>query len=122
MLKEDCQNFETCSAPMCPLQEDTWNYAWFPKFDEEICKSQSHNKLMWIYQQRRLNKLCKEGYFTLDMLKRPIVMRKGIRGLDPDSKLKEKDQLKQWYKDHPEKRELTQEEKDNLRKRLQGDK
>ena len=69
--------------------------------------------------QRKIKKATKDNdkYFTLSMLKRNCIVRKGIKGLDPD---KEKDgQLKHWMKRHSENKEISEKQKIVLRKRFE---
>jgi hypothetical protein len=95
-----CSLFESCSAPLCPLNPSSLNGVWYP--DEEICRSRSQVNRPWIKAQRRLAKVAGSGagYFTLDMLGRLVVIRKGIAGLDPD--LPEGPQLRSWFQKRPE--------------------
>jgi hypothetical protein len=73
---------------------------WYP--DEEICRSRSQGGRPWIRAQRRIANVTGHGagYFTLEMLSRLVVIRKGITGLDPD--LSEEGQLRAWFQKRPE--------------------
>ncbi len=95
-----CTLFEDCLAPLCPLDRSSLNGVWYP--DEEICRSRSQGNRPWIRAQRRLAKVSGSGagYFTLEMLGRLVVIRKGIAGLDPD--LPEGPQLRSWFQKRPE--------------------
>jgi len=113
-MKEKCKSFDNCSAPMCPLDENVGNYIWYPK--ENICSNPLHNKNDWIKNQRKYEKRSIEGYYTLDMLKRSCMITLGTKGLNPDKLVsEEKEQLKKWFKNHPIKRESTEEEKQEKR-------
>lgn len=98
-----CTLFESCLAPLCPLDPASLRGIWYP--DEEICRSRSQGGRPWIRVQRRLARVAGRGagYFTLEMLSRLVVIRKGISGLDPD--LPEESQLRVWFQKRPERRE-----------------
>lgn len=51
---EDCDRFEKCDAPICPLDPDKHLRVWYS--DEEVCKSQTHNKHRWIKKQRSIQR------------------------------------------------------------------
>lgn len=116
MKRPDCSKYDTCSAPLCPLDEETLSYGiWYP--DEEICTKHAEP---WIKTQKKIAKKAKDiyHYFTLQMLQRNCVIAKNIDGLDPDKP--RADQLKKWLKTHPSKRVLTDEERANRMKRLRS--
>ena len=98
-----CTLFENCLAPLCPLDTVSLKGIWYP--DEEICRSRSQGGRPWIRSQRRIAKVASHGagYFTIEMLSRLVVIRKGITGLDPD--LSEEAQLRAWFHKRPERRE-----------------
>ena len=95
-----CSLYETCMAPLCPKDPSSLNGIWYP--DEEICRSRNQGGRPWIRAQRRLAKIAGSGagYFTVEMLGRLVVIRKGITGLDPD--LLEGPQLRAWFQKRPE--------------------
>lgn len=98
-----CTLFESCLAPLCPMDPASLNGIWYS--DEEICRSRSQGGHPWIRSQRRIAKVAGHGagYFTLEMLNRLVLIRKGITGLDPD--LSEEAQLRAWFQKRPERRE-----------------
>jgi hypothetical protein len=102
-----CSLFESCLAPLCPLDPSSLKGIWYP--DEEICRSRSQGGRPWIRAQRRLAKVAGSGagYFTLEMLSRLVVIRKGITGLDPD--LPEEPQLRTWFQKRPDRRDQPEE-------------
>jgi hypothetical protein len=115
-MREECNNFNTCSAPICPLcdKEENEYYTWFQ--DEEICTK--NNTPTWVKRQKKISRKAKDNltYFTFEMLNRNCVIKDGIVGLDPDSP--EDPQLKKWLKLHPIKRELSEEERKEIGERL----
>ena len=110
-----CSLYESCNAPMCPLDQASLNGIWYP--GEEICRSKLHGDLSWVKAQRKIGKCSGEkgGYFTLAMLHRNCIVKKGFTGLDLNGG--DIAQLKKWLDDHPEKREMSDEEKTVLRQR-----
>lgn len=95
-----CALYETCLAPLCPLDRSSLNGIWYP--DEEICRSRSHGNLSWIKAQRKIARAATTGYFTLEILNSIRTIRKGIAGLDPN--MDEKPQLLRWLDLHERKR------------------
>lgn len=61
----NCNRFESCNAPLCPLDPDIDKRVWYS--DEDICKSQEHNKHRWIKKQRSIVKKQTKSY-----LNRPV--------------------------------------------------
>ena len=95
--------FRVLPRAALPLDPSSLKGIWYP--DEEICRSRSQGGRPWIRAQRRLAKVAGSGagYFTLEMLSRLVVIRKGIAGLDPD--LPEEPQLRAWFQKRPERRD-----------------
>ena len=98
--RPSCALYETCLAPLCPLDGSSLNGIWYP--DEEICRSRSHGNLSWIKAQRKIARAATTGYFTLEILNSIRTIRKGIAGLDPN--VDEKPQLRRWLDLHERKR------------------
>lgn len=111
-----CTLFEDCLAPLCPLDRNSLKGVWYP--DEEICRSRSYVNLPWIRGQRKIGRVGARGYFTLEMLQRNCIVKKGIAGLDPDAV--EEPQLQRWFADHPARRGISEEKKAALRQRAQA--
>jgi len=112
MKATDCKKFDECSAPICPLdQESLEKCSWFS--DEDICTRTPYP--LWIKQQKKIKKISSnpDRYFTYEMLNKNFMVKTGIEGLDPDKV--ESPQLKQWLKAHRGRKELTQVEKDRKR-------
>jgi len=113
----DCPRFEGCSANICPLVNGG-GFIWYP--DEEVCLLSEFSGLDWVKRQRRLKKKAvPDYYFTLTMLQQDFIIKKGICGLDPDKDTctVEGDENK-WLKSHPEKREMSEGDKQILRNRM----
>ncbi len=91
MTDPRCRLYETCGAPLCPLDKPEVGI-WYA--EDEICRSKTHGNLPWIRAQRKIARTKAKGYFTLEMLKHIRTIRKGITGLDPNDD--EKPQLKRW--------------------------
>jgi hypothetical protein len=102
-----CSLYEMCIAPLCPLDRSSLNGIWYP--DEEICRSRTQGNLPWLKAQRRLSKIAAAGYFTVGMLNRLVVIRKGITGLDPD--IPEQQQLRAWFQKRVDKQDALPEAK-----------
>jgi len=102
-----CTLYETCNTPLCPLDGSSLNGIWYP--DEEICRSRVHGNLSWMKAQRKLSRVAAGGYFTVEMLNRLVVIRKGIVGLDPN--LPEEPQLRSWFQKRTEKQDAPSEAK-----------
>lgn len=102
-----CSLYENCIAPLCPLDRISLKGIWYT--DEEICRSRTHGNLPWLKAQRKLSKVAAVGYFTVEMLNRLAVIRKGIAGLDPDAP--EAPQLRSWFQKRAEKQEAPSEAK-----------
>ena len=102
--RRECRYFETCSAPLCPLDPESLDHGlWYP--DEQICKRD--NMPGWVKRQRKLKSRIKPGsYFTVPMLSHRCSLRGGTVGLDPDRE--RADQERDWFKKH---REYQQSEK-----------
>jgi len=66
MTAAQCRLYETCLAPLCPLDRCSLNDIWYS--DEEICRSRTYGNMSWIRAQRKIARVRAEGYFTLEML------------------------------------------------------
>ena len=115
---KSCTKFSECSAPLCPLDKTLEVGMWYP--DEPICAKHNHE---WIKTQRKIAERTREPekYFTYEMLNRNCVIGRAMAGLDPEKPRDE--ELKKWLAKHPpkKKRELSEEERQKLAKRLKPD-
>jgi hypothetical protein len=100
MTAAQCRLYETCLAPLCPLDRCSLNGIWYS--DEEICRSRTYGNLSWIRAQRKIARVKAGGYFTWEMLNDIRTARKGMTGLDPNED--EKSQLQRWIDLHEKKR------------------
>ena len=116
MTEITCGLFENCLAPLCPLDKNSLKGIWYS--DEEICRSRTHGNLTWIRAQRKIARVKAGGYFTLEMLRRNCIVKKGIAGLDSDEA--EEPQLRRWLADHPERRGMSDEKKAALRQQAKA--
>lgn len=117
MTPKDCKKFERCSAPLCPLKENTSNnIIWYP--DEEICSLRDYGKTIMIRNQRKISRkvLDTDCFFTQEMLSLRFVVGKRITGIDPDIPISELDkEVQKWIRQHPERRSLSSEQKEKLK-------
>jgi len=100
MTAAQCRLYETCLAPLCPLDRCSLNGIWYS--DEEVCRSRTYGNLSWIRAQRKIARVKAGGYFALEMLNDIRTARKGMTGLDPNED--EKSQLQRWIDLHERKR------------------
>lgn len=116
----ECKYYQEgeCNAPICPLNDKSIKKAiWFP--NEEICKRRQFSKINWIVNQKKINHHGTKhinNFFTAEMLNRKMIVRKNIKGLNPDQYKYE--QEKKWILKHPEKKPISEEKKKELIKRL----
>ena len=116
-MKSKCRYYETCSAPLCPLDQQSLDHgAWFP--DEEICRVQPGPA--FVKRQKALaRKLDFEaGCFTVRMLERRCKATQSLSGLDPD-KGPPHDHEEKWLADHP-KYVASQAQKENSKRQLEA--
>ena len=81
MTNQKCKNYNSCSAPLCPIDDDSEEDMWYP--DEPVCSIVEHSKLPWIHKQKMLARRKVEGYFTIEMLNM-LGRTKNIKGANPD--------------------------------------
>lgn len=94
----DCQSYEGCSAPLCPLMADLLPRAvWYS--DEEVCRKKGATRLYpWVKLQRRISRLPAKdrGYFTQAMLAAIGRVSGGIVGIRPDTRGDKQDEEQRW--------------------------
>ena len=113
MKPNSCALHENCECPLCPLDQN--NDVWYS--EDEICKNPKFETVS--NSMKKLKKKGALGYFTLQMLNRDFVVRKGTEGTDPDLPDSVKDPLeeyqkreKTWLKKHSE---ISEERKEKMR-------
>ena len=99
----ECPYFDSCNAPICPLDENKGKAIWYS--DEAICKNRDFSDLEYIKTQKKISKLNKKyavnGFFTLKMLDRPLFVRVGLEGLNEESDSKRlRKQEQNWILRH----------------------
>lgn len=118
-----CKKFDppepgvACGAPICPLFGNVGE--WFA--DEEICTHPNYRSRLCYNNQRKIARTAKdtETFFTAAMLDRDIIIKSGLKGLDPDRDHKYlEDDVKKWLQDHPPKRVLSDMEREAIRERF----
>ena len=65
ILMQDCPSFESCNAPLCPLDPQLKDCIWFA--DEDICSGRAGSGKRWIKKQRSITKRQTNSY-----LNRPV--------------------------------------------------
>jgi len=87
MTGEDCRYYESCKAPICPLDEQSPKHSiWYP--DEPICRARKDVPADWLKIQKRIAKKARNitRYFTYkDFISRKRVQNP--RGHNPDNLL-----------------------------------
>ena len=103
MNPDSCALYQNCECPLCPLDQD--NNVWYS--EDEICKSPQFETMT--NSMKKLKKKGAPGYFTLEMLDRSYIVRRGTEGIDADLVDSAKDPWKEyqerektWLRRHPE--------------------
>ena len=114
MNLESCTLHENCECPLCPLEVDS-NQVWYS--EDEICKNPEFHIIG--NSMKKSKKKGALGFFTLQMLNRGFIVRKGTEGVDPDLPDSVKDPWKEyqkrektWLMRHPE---ISKERKEKMR-------
>jgi hypothetical protein len=119
MTIEKCSYFDSCNAPICPLDENKEKAIWYS--DEAICKNTEYSGLEFIITQKKIAKINKKhsvnGYFTLKMLDQKIIVRSGIQGINEDTPIDSSILEENWLKRHkPISKEGLEKMKGNVKK------
>ena len=116
MNPESCILFENCECPLCPLDVD-FNQVWYS--ENEICKNPDFHIIG--NSMKKLRRKAAQGYFTLQMLNRDFIVRKGTEGADPDLSDSVKDSWEEYQKEENKwlrrHSEISKERSDNLKLR-----
>lgn len=110
---KDCNKFDNCSAPICPMDEQSMKFSVFMA-DEEVCSNETYRHLPWVTRQRKIAKVVRDHdtIYTYRMLQRECVMGRAMTGIDPDNEYETlKQEENEWLARHPTKRILTDEER-----------
>lgn len=101
---KSCTLYARCEYPLCHLPGNPMQ-VWYSEGD--ICKNPQFKTIM--NSMRKLKRKAALGHFTLTMLNREFVVRKGIQGIDADLPDKVKNSWKEyertektWQMKHPE--------------------
>ncbi|WP_291492256.1 hypothetical protein [Desulfurella sp.] len=103
MIPENCPYFEKCNAPICPLDPNKEISVWYP--DEEICRNREFRDMDLIITQKKISRINRrhevQGFFTFNMLNRPLIAKRGISGLNEDLSIEDiAKSEKTWIKKH----------------------
>ena len=97
----DCPSFDTCEAPLCPLDANRDERVWFSH--EPICKGRAGSGVQFVITQRKMvAKKKKPGFFTVPMLDRRIRVTDAMVGIDPDyEKAELEKKINRWMELRP---------------------
>ena len=90
MSARDCPRFDSCSAPICPMEPASLvKGTWFPA-EDQLCKLEKYGRTPLVSRQRKIARATRgmsyreSGVFASAMIEHPCVIRRGFRGLDPE--------------------------------------
>jgi hypothetical protein len=116
----ECPFFNSCNAPICPLDENKEKAIWYS--NEAICKNTEYSDLDFIITQKKITKVNKtrsvKGYFTFKMLNQKIIVRSGIQGINEDTPIESSSILEEnWLRKHrPISKDGIEKRRVNMRK------
>ncbi|MEM4091419.1 MAG: hypothetical protein QXQ46_11900 [Thermoplasmatales archaeon] len=114
---KDCKFYSSCSSALCPLDPGLKEMIWCPEDNEpgDICRNPEFRNMQFVKTQRKIVRIVKkrneerDDFFTFAMLDRDIIIRRGIKGLNPDVSETVRDPLREykrreerWLRKHPE--------------------
>ena len=120
MKSIECPYFDSCNAPICPLDENKEKAIWYSH--EAICKNPEYSDLDFIITQKKITKVNKtrsvKGYFTFKMLNQKIIVRSGIQGINEDTPIESSSILEEnWLRKHrPISKDGIEKRRVNMRK------
>ena len=79
MNPESCPLYEKCECSLCPLSSNPMQ-VWYS--EDEICKNPKFEVIT--NSMKKLKRKAAQGFFTLEMLSRDFIVRRGTEGIDPD--------------------------------------
>ncbi|MEM3771722.1 MAG: hypothetical protein QXW80_05385 [Candidatus Micrarchaeia archaeon] len=104
MKPVDCLLYDKCECPLCPLEDGPVS-VWYS--EDDICKNPQFQVIT--NSMKKLKRKEAQGYFTLEMLNRDFIVRRGIKGLNPslpdpirDPSREYKRREERWLRKHPE--------------------
>lgn len=109
---KDCRYFDTCSAPLCPLDVESLECGlWYP--EEDVCRKSG---IDWIRKQRRIKNKTNspDKYFTHKMLIHNC--RISTCGINPANDRHKEE--KKWISDHPVKKQISEKKRKELSERM----
>ncbi|MEM3192533.1 MAG: hypothetical protein QW292_10710 [Candidatus Parvarchaeota archaeon] len=116
MNPSSCPLYDRCECPLCPLEDNPFSI-WYS--EDEICRNPQFPTIT--KSMKKLKRKGAQGYFTLRMLNRDFIVRRGIEGIDPDLpdsvKNPEKEYQRReelWLRRHPE---IPKTKKEEMRER-----
>ena len=120
MEAKECKRFDGCSAPLCPMDENDFNIlAWYA--DEEICPLREFCKTTLVKTQTKIARKTRDfnTYYTHRMLQHSFRIGKAIYGIDSETEIDDIDaEVEKWITEHPEKRIISESEKEKLRNNM----
>ena len=117
-----CPFYGRCENPICPIDPLREKRIWYS--DEGLCINPEYKEDKTVISQKKIARKHAEGYFTHAMLNRDIIVKKGVRGIDPDVPDSVYDRGQEsidslyaqreeaWIGAHPE---LTQEQREKMK-------
>lgn len=124
MTPRDCPRFDSCDAPLCPMDEDRARRTWFA--DEPICAQVGMRSTRFVKIQQKIARAGTPptSFFTVPMLESVGGVKAGIAGLDANSTANRHLRELEWIKKHrrgpgrvwtPEQREAAKERLSQIR-------
>jgi hypothetical protein len=104
MSAADCRYFDTCSAPLCPMDLKSLQLcAWFA--DEDVCRRADYTRLHWVRRQKKIASITSKdparGCFSHAMLCQDCRLTRRLRGLDPSVGEINELRVHRWILEHP---------------------
>jgi hypothetical protein len=98
-MERECQHYDDCDAPLCPLRTRGQNshYAWFGW--DEVCQKEG-DVPFWLKQQREIDSQIKirnrHTVFELMMLEAPLKITRHVKGLNPEAE-DNSFEIRKWF-------------------------
>jgi len=88
---ENCPKFNTCSAPLCPLDPELKKRIWF--WDEPICRNPEFKNLRWIKKQKSIQKRRTKSWLNRPITIIDLIRASRPRKLSPEERKRRAEQL-----------------------------